>query len=162
MPHQSLALPLTGLVLGKIKVTGKDLKTGVGGTPGTHLGTWEGLVLLQFYRQLHVPRAAPNLQGGCWGFFLEGVQRGAQRWRDRAGCDGEGVRGERQKGHTCVGSSSKCRRTPASCSILWRKAGGWCTSTGGACPGSRTASSQYSSLGAKVSSGPGHSGRNPP
>lgn len=48
---------------------------------------------------------------------------------------------------TCGGSSSKCRRTPASCSSLCRKAGGWCTSTGGAWLGSRTASSQYSSLG---------------
>lgn len=61
---------------------------------------------------------------------------------------------------TCGRSSSKCRRTPASCSSLWRKAGGWCTSTGGAWLGSRTASSQYSSLGS-VGSAPAQAALSP-
>ena len=77
----------------------------------------------------------------------EGVEKG--RWVQ--GQQGQAFEGERdredQSRPTCWGSSSKCRRTPASCSSLWRKAGGWCTSTGGAWLGSRTASSQYSSLG---------------
>ena len=33
---------------------------------GTHLGAWEGLVLLQPHHELHVPRAAADLQRWLW------------------------------------------------------------------------------------------------
>lgn len=77
---------------------------------------------------------------GRWGVEKSG-------WWSEGWAQGEGAQGCGNHRPTCGGSSSKCRRTPASCSSLCRKAGGWCTSTGGAWLGSRTASSQYSSLG---------------
>lgn len=132
--------------------------------PGTRrptLGPGKASFCFNFTVSSMYPEQLPICKGGFGGSSWEARRyrrRGVKKMtpemaRDRVGQrrQGPGGQGLEVTGDprrpTCGGSSSKRRRTPASCSSLCRKAGGWCTSTGGAWLGSRTASSQYSSLG---------------